>query len=375
MTVCGINAQLLTAEAGYRRAGIHVYLSEVLKHLPAHADLQYKSFATSQLPENKIAPIEWLKTMPITAHPLARIFWEQLLWPIRARWAGCGLIHGAAFSLPLASSIPSIVTIFDLSFIYYPEIYPRFRRVYLNVITRLACKKATRIITISESAKNDIVRLFHVDPARVTVIYPGLRKEFTRPAQHAIDDFCKRKKLPKRFVLHVGTLQPRKNLPLLLDAFAKIKLPDVDLVFAGGKGWFFEEVFAKVHELGLTDRVHFPGYVSDDELPLWYAAADLLVFPSVYEGFGMPIIEAMGCGTPVLASNASAIPEAVGDVGELFDPLNVSNLTESLQTLLENPSQLAKMRELGSLHAKKFSWAKAGEQTAKVYLDTLTETR
>ena len=169
----------------------------------------------------------------------------------------------------------------------------------------------------------------------------------------------------------MGTLQPRKNLPLLIEAFAQLETKNVDLVFAGGKGWFFDEIFEKVRQLGLTKRVHFAGYVPDEELPLWYAAADLLVFPSIYEGFGMPIIEAMGCGTPVLASDASAMPEAVGDVGELFDPTNVSNLTESLQTLLENPEQLAKMRKRGPAHARKFSWAVAGEQTAKIYLEAL----
>ena len=372
MVRCGINAQLLTSKVGYRRAGIHVYLAEVLKHLPAEPNLQYLTFTTYPLPDDKLADIQWIETASVTANPLGRILWEQLIWPFQAKNAGCDLIHGAAFALPLATAIPSIVTIFDLSFIYYPEIYPYFRRLYLHTATRLACRKAKKIITISESAKKDIIHFFGADPEQVHVIYPGLRKNFTRPPQEKIDEFRKEKQLPKRFILHVGTLQPRKNLPLLIRAFAQTNYPDVDLVFAGGKGWFFDEIFEEVSQLGLTARVHFPGYVPDEELPLWYAAADLLVFPSMYEGFGMPIIEAMGCGTPVLASNASAMPEAVGDIGQLFDPRNVSNLTESIQALLENPEQLAKMRELGPAHAQKFSWAVAGEQTAKIYLEALS---
>ncbi|MFK7805814.1 MAG: glycosyltransferase family 4 protein [Anaerolineae bacterium] len=373
MAVCGINAQLLTAEAGYRRAGIHIYLLEVLNHLPANAEIDYKVFTTYPLTQDLGQPTEWLETASFTAHPIGRILWEQIVWPLRARWNGCNLLHGTAFSLPLATSLPSIVTIFDLSFIYYPELYPKFRRIYLNKMTRLACKKAKTIITISESAKNDIATLYNIEKERIKVIYPGLRTGFTPPSQKKVEEFRKQKQLPDRFVLHVGTLQPRKNLPFLIKAFAQADLLDVDLVFAGGKGWFFEEIFSTVENLGLTERIHFPGYVPDEELPLWYAAADLLVFPSVYEGFGMPIIEAMGCGTPVLASNASAIPEAVGNVGRLFDPLNVSNLAESMRTLLENQEQLAKMRELGPAHAQKFSWARAGEETAKLYLETVSK--
>ena len=371
MVRCSINAQLLTSKVGYRRAGIHVYIAEILKHLPNDPNLKYQAFTTYPLPDNTSAGIDWIETAAITAHPIGRILWEQLIWPFQARRNSCNLIHGAAFSLPFVTAIPSVVTIFDLSFIYYPEIYPYSRRLYLNAATKWACKKAKKIITISESAKNDIVQFFGADPERVHVIYPGLRPNFIRPSQQKIDNFRQEKQLPDRFILHVGTLQPRKNLTLLIEAFAKVNAPNIDLVFAGGKGWFFSQIFDKVSQLGLTNRVHFPGYVPDQELPLWYAAADLLVFPSVYEGFGMPIIEAMGCGTPVLASNASAMPEAVGDVGELFDPRNVSNLTESIHALLENPEQLAKMRELGPAHAKKFSWAVAGEQTAKVYLEAL----
>ena len=133
--------------------------------------------------------------------------------------------------------------------------------------------------------------MFHVDEEKVSVIYPGLADRFSRVSDEEIEAFRASKGLPKKFILHVGTLQPRKNLPLLIDAFHQANLSDTELVFAGGKGWFYEEIFSTVKELGLESKIHFPGYVSDEELPLWYAAADLLVFPSKYEGFGMPIVE------------------------------------------------------------------------------------
>ncbi len=371
MAICGINAQLLTAEDSYRKAGIHVYISETIRHLPTHPNLQYKQLSTVPPPDQTVSDISWLPTHAATVHPIGRILWEQLVWPIRNRRADCDIIHGTAFSLPFLNRKPSIVTIFDLSFIYYPELFPALRRFYLTTMTRIACSLATKIITISESSKADLIRLFHVDEEKVSVIYPGLSDRFNRVSDEEIEAFRAKKGLPKKFILHVGTLQPRKNLPLLIDAFHQANLSDTELVFAGGKGWFYEEIFSTVKELGLESKIHFPGYVSDEELPLWYAAADLLVFPSKYEGFGMPIVEAMGCGTPVIASNASAMPEAIGDAGLLFDPQNSAELAKSISSLLENDVQMAKMREAGFLQAKKFSWEVAGEQTAAVYVDLI----
>ncbi len=371
MAVCGINAQLLTEKNDYRKAGIHVYLSEVLRNLPPSQALTYQIFSSFAPPSDAQADLKWMQTNPVAANPLGRILWEQLIWPVRSRIAGCDLIHGAAFSLPAGSLLPSVVTIFDLSFIYYPELFPTFRRMYLKWATQLACRKATKIITISEASKQDIVDLFGIKEEKIEVIYPGSRDIFAPPSESDLTAFRKRKKLPKRFILHVGTLQPRKNLKKLVEAFHATATEDVDLIFAGGKGWFYEEIFQTVQALGIEDKVHFPGYVPDEELPLWYAAADLLVFPSVYEGFGMPIVEAMSCGTPVIASNASAMPEAVGDAGALFDPANTKELSSMLQNLLNDPVKLQQMSKLGIIQAQKFSWEKAGKETLEVYLDVL----
>lgn len=371
MAVCGINAQLLTEEDNYRKAGIHVYLSETIRHLPANPNIEYKQFSTSPPPSGATAEISWLSTSSFTTHPIGRILWEQLIWPVRNNLSGCDIVHGTAFSLPYLNFKPSIVTVFDLSFIYYPELFPRFRRIYLTTMTRLACKRATKIITISNSSKADLVRLFDVEEDKIVVIYPGLAKNFTKWPNHEVEKFRSEKKLPQKFILHVGTLQPRKNLPLLIHAFHKAKLTDTHLVFAGGKGWFYEEIFNTVQKLNLEDRVHFPGYVPDEELHLWYSAADLLVFPSKYEGFGMPILEAMGCGTPVIASNASAMPEAVGEAGLLFDPNDTDELAQRISSLLDDDEQIAKMQKAGPIQAKRFSWQLAGEQTTSVYVDVI----
>ena len=170
--------------------------------------------------------------------------------------------------------------------------------------------------------------------------------------------FRERQDLADRFILHVGTLQPRKNIPTLIEAFAQAAPPDVMLVLVGGKGWLFDEIFSRVQALGLQDRVRFTGYVPDEDLPLWYNAASVLAFPSLYEGFGMPVVEAMACGTPVVAANGSSLPEAVGEAGLLFDPQNVAELADRLTAVLHNPDLAATIRAKGLIHAQTISTGK-----------------
>jgi glycosyltransferase involved in cell wall biosynthesis len=173
--------------------------------------------------------------------------------------------------------------------------------------------------------------------------------------------------------LHVGTLQPRKNIPVLIEAFARLPDPTLHLVLVGGKGWLFTEIFERVETLGVQERVHFIGYVPDDELPCWYNAAELLVFPSVYEGFGMPVVEAMACGTPVVAAESSSIPEAVGAAGLLFLPHDVAGLAERMAAVLNDAALSRSMRQKGLEQARQFSWERAGRETAAVYRRALRE--
>ena len=230
MAVCGINAQLLTEANTYRRAGIHVYLSEVLRHLPEDESLQYQVFSTYPPPENQSALLEWFATPPFSASPVGRIAWEQLVWPFQSYRTGCDLIHGAAFALPLFGAKPAVVTIFDLSFIHHPDLFPPLRRLYLRWATATACKRADKVIAISQSGKKDLIGLLDIEESKIRVIYPGVRPQFKRPEQHKIDAFKREKQLPDRFVLHVGTLQPRKNLVLLIDAFHQAQLDNAHLV-------------------------------------------------------------------------------------------------------------------------------------------------
>ncbi len=370
----GINAHLLSDEASYRRAGIHQYIAQVLDHLPPLApDSKYLLFSRhaaglADKPGFEVRASRWP-----TENRLLRIAWEQTAWPLVAAGEKLDLLHSMAFVTPLLSRIPTVITVFDLSFIHYPDSFPALQRRYLRSQTARSCRRARRVITISESSRQDVHQIFQVPLDRVDVVYPGVEAQY-RPLPAAdVAAFRRHEELPQRFLLHVGTLQPRKNIPVVLEALARIQRPDLLLVLAGGKGWMYEEIFARVVALGLEDQVRFIGYVEDDALPLWYNAATVLLFPSVYEGFGLPVVEAMACGTPVIAAQSSSIPEAGGEAALYFNPHDSETLASGLTAVLDNEDLAAAMREKGLIQAQRFSWQKAGEETALVYRRALSK--
>lgn len=361
----GINAHLLSDQAGYRRAGIHRYIYQVLRHLPPEEDVAYYVYTRSAAPA--LRRLRLIGTRWPTERRAARILWEQIAWPWLARRQELDLLHAMAFVTPLATAVPSVVTVYDLSFIHYPDRFPALQRRYLAGQTRRSCRAARRVIAISESSRQDVHRHFGVPLSRIDVVTPGVDERYRPLPAAAVDAFRRREGLPERFILHVGTLQPRKNLITLIEAVAALDDPHIPLVLVGGKGWFFERIFARAAALGVEDRVHFTGYVPDEALPLWYNAASLFAFPSVYEGFGLPVVEAMACGAPVLAAGVSSIPEAAGTAGLLFDPQDVTALRDRITAVLQDPELAATMRAEGLQHARRFSWARAGRQTAAVY--------
>ncbi|MCB8943790.1 MAG: glycosyltransferase family 4 protein [Ardenticatenaceae bacterium] len=369
----GINAHLLSGEAGYRQAGIHQYISQVLRHLPREEGrLRYTVFTQHgrflQRPDLITVPSRWP-----TERPLVRIAWEQLVWPWLAQRHGLDLLHSMAFVTPLLALRPTVVTVYDLSFMYYPESFPRGQRLYLRSQTARSVRAARRVITISESGRQDVHRFFGVPLAQIDVVRPGVGEEYRPFPPQTVAQFRQQKGLPERFILHVGTLQPRKNIPILLEALAQLPQRDVCLVLVGGKGWLFAEIFARVEALGLQERVIFTGYVPAEELPLWYNAATVLAFPSRYEGFGMPIVEAMACGTPVVAANVSSMPEAVGEAGLLFAPDSVAQLVGGITAVLQSPALAQELRQKGIPQAQQFSWAESGREMARSYQRALGE--
>lgn len=367
----GINAQLLSGEHGYRRAGIHHYIAQILQNLPLDERLRYTIFSGY---EGQWQRDDFRKVEPpwSTENPLRRIVWEQVVWPWQARNYQLDLLHSMAFVTPLWQPCPSMLTVYDLSFLHFPERFPPLQRAYLQSQTRRSCRRARRIVTISESGRQDVSQQFGVPLERIVVVRPGVDERFHPYPPEAVADFRERQQLPEQFLLHVGTLQPRKNIPILIDALARLERPDLPLVLVGGKGWMYAEIFERIAALDLHKQVRLTGYVSDEELPLWYNAASALLFPSVYEGFGLPVVQAMACGAPVIAANTSSIPEAAGDAALLFDPHDTDTLVSHLLTVLDNEEHVATMRHRGLAHSRQFTWKRAGARMAEAFISALT---
>jgi glycosyltransferase involved in cell wall biosynthesis len=371
-TRIGINAHLLSPAPGYRRAGIHQYIAQVLHNLPLiGGDCSYHIYtrATDLLDKRDgfhIASSNWP-----TEQRLIRILWEQTALPAEAARDKIDLLHSMAFVTPLLGHIPSVVTVYDLSFVHYPEAFPVLQRFYLQSQTGRSVRNARRVIAISEAGRQDVHKFFSVPLGKIDVVLPGVEPDYQPLTATKIDEFRERYGLTRPFLLHVGTLQPRKNIPVLLEAISQIDDDDFDLVLAGAKGWLYDEIFTQVKDLGLSNRVRFTGYVRDQDLPFWYNAARALVFPSLYEGFGMPVIEAMACGTPVVAARSSSIPEAGGEAALYFDPHDVGALAQQLTEVIHKDSLVERMRYEGLAQAKRFSWQRAGVETAQVYIKAL----
>jgi glycosyltransferase involved in cell wall biosynthesis len=237
-----------------------------------------------------------------------------------------------------------------------------------------SAKRADHIIADSEATRRDLITLYHTPPQKITTLYPGVSAKFqpiTRPQTLAV--VRQKYGLDEHpFILSVSTIQPRKNYRRLIRAFAKIDPPH-RLVIAGGKGWGYDHVFAEVDKQGLQNRVHFPGYVDDADLPALYSAADLFAYPSLYEGFGLPILEAMACGTPVVAGNQSSLPEVVGQAGLLIDPYDVDALAVAMNNVLSDPARQQQLVEAGYKQAQQFTWDEMVTRLLKLYKKILED--
>jgi glycosyltransferase involved in cell wall biosynthesis len=374
-----LSAHLLSLSPDYRGAGINRYIYGLLTNLPV---VNGHSRYTAYLGDGRMRAVSppsldlCISRLP-TVRPVVRIAWEQFVQPWVLARDRVDLVHALAYALPLACPARSLVTIHDLSFLLFPDAFDAANRLYLTAATRLAARQADAVIVVSENTRRDVIRLLGVPAGRVLVVLNGVDPTFKPIADaDAVARFRRERGLPDRFILFVGTLEPRKNLVRLVEAFHRrpIRSNPVRLVLAGGVGWRYAGLLRRVEELGLRDRVLFPGFVPYDQLPWWYNAAELFVFPSRYEGFGLPPLEAMACGTPVIASTASSLPEVVGDAGLLVEPDDVDGLAEAMARLLGDADLRAELRTRGLARAATYSWRRTAAETARVYWTVLGTT-
>lgn len=307
--------------------------------------------------------------------PARRLIWEQTRFPELVRKCGIDLLHSPHYTRPWSLPCASVVTFHDMTFFLYPHLHTRAKRLFFPLAIRMSARRADALIAVSESTRQDSIRLLGIPPEKITAIPLGISEEF-RPVSDP--DLCaavrSRYNLPDRFLLYVGLVEPRKNLPLLLRAYHRLLAGGVrqPLVIAGRMGWMVEQVFQQIDELGIKDQVHFTGYVSPDDLPIVYNLADAFVYPSLYEGFGFPPLEAMACGAPVVTTAVSSMPENVGDAGILVPPGDEQALAQALQRILTDALLRQRLRRAGPERAALFTWKRTAQKTLQVYRQVLS---
>jgi glycosyltransferase involved in cell wall biosynthesis len=337
-----------------------------------------------QPPTSNLQPltsnVRW-RPVPVTDR-LLNIIWHRLRLPLPAELltGPVDVFHSPDFTLPPLARARSLLTVHDLSFLRHPESAHPAQRAYLVRTVPRSVARADHILADSQNTKDDLVELLGVPPNRVTVVYPGVEPRFRRVTDpDVLAGVRARYRLPDRFILHVGTLQPRKNLVRLVEALERLHeascQPALHLVLIGAKGWLCEEIFEAIARPGVAERVIVPGFVDDADLPAIYSLAGLFVFPSLYEGFGLPVLEAMACGCPVVCSNASSLPEVAGDAALLVPPTDVDALTEAMARMLSDAGLRSRLVEAGYAQARRFTWEAAARQTWELYRRTTNDDR
>jgi glycosyltransferase involved in cell wall biosynthesis len=373
----GINAQLLSNSQNYRNGGVSRYIRYLVTELAQQPGRHtYTIFVNGQeiiqqLPSN--SQITYVSAPWPEAKPAVRVAWEQLTLPSLIRQRQIAVLHSPVNVKPefLPRSCASIVTLHDLAFLRFPSVLTRAKRMYHQTFTMHSLRHASMLITVSESTKQDAHELIGIPNERIQTIYPCIDERFTSQRdEEQIRSFRQRHGLEEGFFLYLGTLEPRKNLPALIDAYALLRQKQVirqKLVLAGGKGWLYDTIFTKVQQMNLEAEVLFPGFVSDKEQALWYQAANVFVYPSLYEGFGIPVAEALVCGTPVVTSNASSLPEAGTDLALCVNPSDTNSLADAMYQALTDQALQEKCQTLAPAVAQKYSARTMVKQTIEAY--------
>ncbi len=339
------------------KTGIGCYVNSLVKYISKSDEFKINSYSDKA-------------TLDMST--LQRILWENIKMPMIAKRDKIDLLHIPGFAGPLLKGkYRKVTTVHDLIGMIYPHNLGRISRFYWQKWLPLCVKNSDIIIADSENTKNDIMRLLHVPADKITVIYLAADEHF-RPMSKVESslNILRKYGINKKYILNVGTIEPRKNIVSLVEAFGKYKKhseEDILLVVAGKKGWDYQRCKHRVQELGLDQEVVFCDYVEEDDLPLLYSLAEVFVYPSFYEGFGLPVLEAMSCGIPVISSNVSSLPEITGDAALLIDPNSIDSIKAALAKILDD-KQFAKTLSGRALERSRFfSWENTVEKTIEIY--------
>jgi glycosyltransferase involved in cell wall biosynthesis len=361
--------------------GIGRYVRELVTALSKidHTS-EYRLFVSGASPSLLPSPLGsnfiWSPTH-LSPKWLARIWHRfRLPLPVEMFTGSLRLFHATDFVLPpVLPSVRTVLTVHDLSFVRVPESASPSLKRYLDLVVPRSVQQATYILADSQATANDLVNLYGVSSTKISVLLSGVSDQFSQP----INDVAlvtTRKKYGLEnisYIFTVGTVQPRKNYIRLIQSLVQLRAKgfDIHLAIAGGKGWLDNPIYAAITDMHMEDFVHFIGFVADHDLPALYKSAVCLAFPSLYEGFGLPVLEAMATGVPVLTSNISSLPEVAGDAAITVDPYDVDAITDGLERLIVDPDLRNTLIQKGLARAKEFTWEKSARQLLGIYENLL----
>ena len=362
-------------------SGVGRAVHELIAHLPAQAtDHRFTVYHPLGAPVPRERAGEHMSfrpsLLPTRLRPV-RLLWQQAVLPLTLRWTRAEVLHATSYTAPLLTNVPVVLTIYDTIALQFPQWCKRLNALHFRLVMRRNAARAARIIVPSEATRADVVRDLGVPPEKIRMIPLGVSEAF-RPVEDPAELRRAREELglPTRYILFTGNLEPKKNLPALIDAFSESHLTGRythRLVIAGMKGWRCSDVFAAVRRNRMADIVQFLGRVPSRLLPALYSGASVFVMPSLYEGFGLPPLEAMACGAPVVTTTAGALPEVVGDAALTVPPNDTRLLRMAIEKVLTNQYLARKLGELGRQRAKKFSWNTTARKTIEVYDEVIAE--
>jgi glycosyltransferase involved in cell wall biosynthesis len=369
----GIDASRATSAAP---TGTEIYSRELIRALLALDQRnQYRLYTRERAAESFLASRE----LRITNYELRNIPFPRLWTHARLSYEmltrAPDVLWVPAHVLPLIHPRRSFVTIHDLGQVHFPEAHPATQRAYHNWAVWWNARRATRLFADSESTRDDLARFFRVPQEKITVVYPAYDAQLYRPIRDAamIEKTRAKYRVGKDYILTIGTIQPRKNYARLIEAFTKLSIDNCQLVIVGKRGWLSDEIFARVEKSNLQSLISILDYVPASDLPALICGARVFAFPSLYEGFGLPILEAHACGTPVVCSMTSALPEAAGDAALFFDPLDVDAIAGAIQRAWTDDALRAKLIARGFENVKRFSWEVSARQILRAFEGTKDE--
>lgn len=375
MALIGLNATCMHSRPGFRNSGVSVYARNLIRALLEEPDSEheYVVFCNVDFDPASLPALDRARLISSPApgdRPWRRIAWEQTGLALAADEAGIEVLHGLLNVSPLLAGCRQVVTVHDLTYLTTPQAHPWRRRAWLGMAGRWSLRRAGAVLVDSASTGRDLVAMQHADPARLVVAYPGLDPDIGGAVDaRSLAEFRRRPGVPGRFLLYLGTIEPRKNLDRLIEAFARLvgRGYPGQLVIAGGAGWGGVDARRLAEDAGVADRLLLPGFVPEADKPFWYSSAEGFVYPSAYEGFGLPVLEAMACGTPVAAADNSSLPEVVGDAGLLFDPNNIDSMVAALEKICSKSDPIQTLRRKGRRRAREFTWAETARRARRAY--------